>query len=493
MQSDRFRLWSFSGRFRILHLAWFAFFLSFVLWFNAAPLLGEIRNRFGLSKEEVSLLMILNVALAIPARVIIGAFVDRLGPRLLFSLLLSIAGILCFLFAWAESFSQLAWSRFLLGVIGAGFVIGIRLIAEWFPAREVGMAEGIYGGWGNFGSAFAAMTLPAIAAWFGGENGWRWALSLTGLIAIAYSFVFYRLARNHPQGTTYFRPKRIGAIEVASRGDLMLYLAVQTIPYLAVGLLIWKIGEGGLHVISALQQRILWLGLGILYLYQALYALRMHAHLSRPKTASASQATVHYRFSQVAVLAFSYFAAFGSELAVVSMLPLFFQDTFSLSPTTAGLLASGFALMNLVSRPAGGWFSDRFGRRKSLALLLLGMAIGYGLLAQIDASTPPMLAAILAMACSFFVQGAEGAVFAVVPLIQRRLTGQFAGLVGAYGNAGALAFLTVLSFVSPTSFFVMLAAVALVASVVVFVLLKDPKGYIYERNEDGTLERIHVG
>ena len=28
---------SFSGRYRILHLTWFAFFLSFVVWFNFAP------------------------------------------------------------------------------------------------------------------------------------------------------------------------------------------------------------------------------------------------------------------------------------------------------------------------------------------------------------------------------------------------------------------------------------------------------------------------
>ena len=43
---------------------------------------------------------------------------------------------------------------------GFGFVIGIRLVSEWFPANELGTAEGIYGGWGNFGSAVAAFTLP---------------------------------------------------------------------------------------------------------------------------------------------------------------------------------------------------------------------------------------------------------------------------------------------------------------------------------------------
>ena len=36
----------------------------------------------------------------------------------------------------------------LAGIVGAGFVIGIRMVAEWFPPKEIGLAEGIYGGWG---------------------------------------------------------------------------------------------------------------------------------------------------------------------------------------------------------------------------------------------------------------------------------------------------------------------------------------------------------
>ncbi|MGB1022353.1 MAG: MFS transporter, partial [Synechococcus sp.] len=31
-------LWSFQGRYRTLHLTWIAFFLTFVVWFNLAPL-----------------------------------------------------------------------------------------------------------------------------------------------------------------------------------------------------------------------------------------------------------------------------------------------------------------------------------------------------------------------------------------------------------------------------------------------------------------------
>src|SRR5690606_6574846 len=145
-------------RIRLLHLSWMAFFVSFVVWFSHAPLLGDIREVFDLTGDQIKALLILNVALTIPARVVIGSLVDRFGPRRVFGCLLIIAALPCWAFALASTYEQLAVTRLLLGFVGAGFVVGIRLISEWFPAREVGLAEGVYGGWGNFGSAAAAMT-----------------------------------------------------------------------------------------------------------------------------------------------------------------------------------------------------------------------------------------------------------------------------------------------------------------------------------------------
>ena len=85
------------------------------------------------------------------------------SPDFTNSALLFISSFLCFFFALADSYQTLAVSRFLLGFVGAGFVIGIRMIGEWFPAKQVGMAEGIYGGWGNFGSAAAAALTSRLA------------------------------------------------------------------------------------------------------------------------------------------------------------------------------------------------------------------------------------------------------------------------------------------------------------------------------------------
>jgi NNP family nitrate/nitrite transporter-like MFS transporter len=151
--SDKLNVLEFSNpSIRTLHLTWVAFFITFMVWFSHAPLMPFIKEAFDLDMQQVKALLILNVALTIPSRIVIGMLVDRFGPRLVYSGLLLISAFFCWGFAFANSYEQLALLRFLGGFVGAGFVIGIRLVSEWFPARQVGMAEGIYGGWGNFGA-----------------------------------------------------------------------------------------------------------------------------------------------------------------------------------------------------------------------------------------------------------------------------------------------------------------------------------------------------
>ncbi|MGK0476603.1 MAG: NNP family nitrate/nitrite transporter-like MFS transporter, partial [Oleispira sp.] len=192
MSTEKFNLFNFTGKMKTLHMSWIAFFITFFVWFNHAPLLMAIANSLGLDSSQIKTLLILNVALTIPARVIIGMLTDRYGPRIVYSALLVICSIPCFMFALADNFAQAAIARFMLGFIGAGFVIGIRLVSEWFPAKELGTAEGIYGGWGNFGSAAAAFTLPVIALAFGGDDGWRYAVGITGAISFVFGFIFYK-------------------------------------------------------------------------------------------------------------------------------------------------------------------------------------------------------------------------------------------------------------------------------------------------------------
>ncbi|NOI00909.1 NarK family nitrate/nitrite MFS transporter [Vibrio kanaloae] len=487
MDNTKFSLLSFTGKMKVLHLSWMAFFITFVVWFNFAPLLQMVKTTLGLSTEEIKTLLILNVALTIPARVAIGMLTDRYGPRLVYSSLLAVCSIPCFMFAMADSFIQAAIARFLLGFIGAGFVVGIRLVSEWFPHNELGTAEGIYGGWGNFGSAAAAFTLPTLALAFGGEDGWRYAVGITGVMSLAFSFVFYNNVTDTPKGSTYFKPAQVTAMEVTSKGDFFFLLIMKIPMYAALALLTWKLSPTNIDMLSDMAVYSVYAGLAALYVYEVSQVWKVNKNVFKEEVPEIHQ----YKFKQVAVLNVLYFATFGSELAVVSMLPLFFSETFELTPVLAGMVASAYAFMNLMSRPGGGWISDKFGRKPTLLILTIGLAVGYFAMGQVDSTWPVWLAVVAAMACSFFVQAGEGAVFATVPLIKRRMTGQIAGMTGAYGNVGAVVYLTVLSFVSYQTFFLVIAGTA-VLGFVTLMFMEEPNGQIAEVNDDGSVTLINV-
>tara|TARA_R110001583_G_scaffold2397_4_gene17539 strand:- start:2004 stop:3470 length:1467 start_codon:yes stop_codon:yes gene_type:complete len=487
MSAERFNLVSFTGKMKVLHLSWMAFFITFLVWFNHAPMLQAMAASLGLQPSEIKTLLILNVALTIPARVIIGMLTDRFGPRIVYSALLAVCSIPCFMFAMADDFAQAAIARFLMGFIGAGFVIGIRIVSEWFPANELGTAEGIYGGWGNFGSAAAAFCLPVIALWFGGDDGWRYAIGLTGLMSLLFSFVYYQNVTDTPKGSTYFKPKHMGAMEVTSKGDFFLLLIMKIPMYAAMALLAWKLSPAGVSMLSETTVLLCYVGLVLLYIYEVSHVWKVNKTVFTEEVPELHR----YEFKQVAVLNILYFATFGSELAVVSMLPLFFAETFDLSPVVAGMVASAYAFMNLMSRPGGGWLSDKFGRKPTLLILTAGLAVGYLVMGIVDSEWPVWLAVVAAMVCSFFVQSGEGAVFAVVPLIKRRLTGQIAGMTGAYGNVGAVTYLTVLSLVEYSTFFLVIAGTAVIGFIALLAM-KEPKGHMTEVNEDGTVEMISV-
>lgn len=486
---EKLNLLSFKGNMRILHLSWIAFFISFAVWFNHAPLMAALRQNFGLNEQEVGILLILNVALTIPARIVVGMLVDRFGPRRMFTIILISSGLICFAFALAQSFEQLAVTRFMLGFVGAGFVVGIRMIGEWFPARQTGIAQGIYGGWGNFGSAASAMLLPTLALWFGGANGWRYAIAATGVVAIAYGVMYYRSVTDTPKGSTYFKPKKMGAMEVTSRGDLALYLLMSLPIYGALALLVWKLSPAGLAWFSPATSNILYLGIAAVCGYQG---WKIH-QVNRGVLSKPVPALFRYRFRQVAILDLAYLVTFGSELALVSMLPLFYLDEFKLSPITAGILAGTYPVMNLIARPAGGILSDRIGRRLSLLLLFSGITGSFLLLGQVTQQWPVALVVANTLLCGLFAKGGSGAVFAMVPLIQRRMTGQIAGMAGAYGNVGGLIFLTVLSLVSPQVFFMVIGSTGLVVLILIALLLAEPRGETAEVLPDGTVQMIKVG
>lgn len=107
---------------------------------------------------------------------------------------------------------------------------------------------------------------------------------------------------------------------------------------------------------------------------------------------------------------------------------------------------------------------------------MFGIGIGFVLMGLMNSKWPLFIAVAITVACSMFVQGAEGATFGIIPSIKRRITGQISGMAGAYGNVGAVVYLTLFTFVTPSQFFLIIAAGAFVSFVLCLLWLKEPEG-----------------
>ncbi len=474
-------LLSFKGPYRILNLAWFAFFLTFVVWFNYAPFTTVIREDLGLTVAQARTISLCNLALTIPARIIIGMLLDRFGPRITFSALLVYAALPCLAFASAQNFNQLILSRLAMGIVGAGFVVGIRLVGEWFPPQQIGLAQGIYGGWGNFGSFAAEAVLPTLAFGsaflYAGHENWRFAIALCGIVCAVYGVIFYLNVQNTPPGKEYQRPARNGGMEVTSVKSFWALMLTNIPLFGAMGLIAWRLEK--IKFLSTTAMYSIWAFLAVLYLIQAYQAFQVNREVVTGK--KHYPLDDRYKISQVFILELAYAVSFGSELAVVSMLPEFFEHTFNLSHQIAGPVAATYPLMNLISRPAGGLISDKIGSRKwTLTAMVFGVGVGYLMMSRITSGWLLPIAIGMTMCCAFFVFGGAGATFGIAPLIKRRVTGQIAGNIGAFGSVGSVLYATTYSLLPQTvsgnqTFFEVLGVAALIVGFLCAFILKEPQ------------------
>ncbi len=471
-------LLTFKGPNRILHLTWFAFFLTFVCWFNFAPFASVIGKELHLDESQIKTILICNLAITIPARIIIGALLDRFGPRITYSILLMFAIVPCIATAVAQDFNQMVIARLLMGIVGSGFVLGIRMVSEWFPPKDIGMAQGIYGGWGNFGAFGAEFALPIVATGTaflaGGATNWRLAIVLTGVIAAIYGVIYYNSVTDTPPGAEYKRPAKYGAMIVTSARDFYGLLIMNFGLIFALGLLAWRLAQPRLHFLNAGQMYSIWFLLAALYAYQSYQAWSVNRDvvIGSKQYAPADR----YDFGQVALLQLTYITNFGSELAAVSMLPVFFEKTFNLQHAAAAMIAATYPFLNLFSRPTGGYISDKFGSRK-WTMTIVSALIGIGYLAahQIDRGWALPVAVAVTMFAALFAQAGCGSTFAIVPLIKKEITGQVAGNVGAYGNFGGVVYLTIFSLTDAPTLFAAMGIGALTCAFLCAFFLKEPR------------------
>lgn len=484
-------LFSFRDRYRILHLNWFARFLSFVVWFSLTSFATTIQHELHLSLPQLKVLAICNLALTIPARIAIGMVLDRYGPRLTFAVLLVFAVIPCLLTATARDFHQLVWSSLINGIMGAGFVAGVRMVAEWFPSKEIGLAQGVYGGWGNFGAAASQFCLPllavAIAYFTGGTLNWRMAIAALGMVTAVYGIIYWRYTQDTPPGEVYQRPKRHGGLEVTSPSSFWAMTLLDLGLLVALGLLTYPLALNNIRFLSRVQVQFIWFFLGLVYVLQFYKAWQVNREIVGSLNPFGSEFLQpsrcypphqRYQMRQIALLNFTYLTNSGSQISVLSILPTWFEQTFGLNPVAASLVATAYPVLNLVSRPSGGLISDRVGSRKwTMTGLTLGIGISYLLMGKLDERSNLTVAIGVTMLCAYFVQAGAGATFSIVPLIRKSATGQIAGSVGAYGNVGGVVYLLIYSLSNAQTLFYSMGVTALICASLCAFFLKEPPSF----------------
>ena len=132
---------------RAFHCSWFCFFIAFFIWFAIAPLLPEVKETLGLTKQQIWTSNICSVAGTIFLRFVNGPLCDKYGARIPMGIILAFASIPCALTGLVNSSVSLSILRFFIGFGGSTFVMCQFWTSRMFTKEVVGTANALVGGW----------------------------------------------------------------------------------------------------------------------------------------------------------------------------------------------------------------------------------------------------------------------------------------------------------------------------------------------------------
>jgi NNP family nitrate/nitrite transporter-like MFS transporter len=370
------RIFSVRGiQMRTFHITWFTFFVCFFGWFGLAPLMPIIREELHLTREQVGNITIASVSATILARLLIGRLCDTLGPRISYTLLLLAGAIPVLCIGFSNSYESFLILRFLIGIIGASFVITQFHTSMMFAPNVVGTANAVAGGWGNLGGGVTNLVMPLIAAAFGGftniseGDSWRYAMIIPGALLLVMAFVYYRYTKDTPQGN-YSEIKR--EKKEKRKGTFLI----------------------------ALKDYRTWI---LAFAYAACFG-------------------VEITIDNVAAM---YFVdQYGASIIVAGALAGIFGFMNLFARALGGIFSDKIGKV--------------YGLRGK-ALLLAGFLFMEGLGIILFAKSGSLAMAIMSMLLfALFLKMANGSTYSIVPFINKEAIGSVAGIVGAGGNIGAM-------------------------------------------------------
>jgi len=426
-KATEIKLLSFSRpHMRAFHCSWFCFFIAFFIWFAVAPLLPEVKETLGLTKQQIWTSNICSVAGTIFLRFVNGPLCDKYGARIPMGFILAFASIPCALTGLVNSAVSLAVLRFFIGFGGSTFVMCQFWTSRMFTKEVVGTANALVGGWGNLGGGVTQLVMGAVlfplfktTFGLGAETAWRTVCIVPACVGMITGFTILRISDDAPKGN-YSELKKSGQMAEVSAGA--------------------SFREGAYNVNT-------WL------------------------------------------LFVQYACCFGVELTMNNAAASYFKSTFELSTESASAIASLFGWMNLFARGIGGFVSDKANARMGMRGRLIWQTlclVAEGVMVLIFANTVSLGLAIFIMVIfSSFVQAAEGSSYGIVPYVNPPVTGSIAGIVGAGGNTGAVCFGLGFRNLETKQAFVLMGVSIIVSGVLsLFIFIKGHAGLISGKDSE---------
>lgn len=156
----------------------------------AAP---TLKSELGIDEQQYSWITAAFQA-GIMLQPIAGWILDSIGLKIGMVLFAAGWGLLSMAHGLAGSWQALVGLRGLLGFAeGANHPGGMKAVAQWFPAKERGLAAGTYNIGASVGSMLAPPLVGAAIFWW----SWRGAFVVTGLLALAWALLWF-LAYERP-------------------------------------------------------------------------------------------------------------------------------------------------------------------------------------------------------------------------------------------------------------------------------------------------------
>ncbi|MFB3825946.1 MAG: MFS transporter [Bryobacteraceae bacterium] len=153
-----------------------------------------------------------------------GRIVDWVGTRLGYTIFIVWWSAATLFHGFANSVMGLAAGRLMLGFgEGGGFPASAKAVSEWFPARDRGLAFGIF----NTGSSLGAIIAPPLLALLITNLSWRWAFFITGSLGLIWAALWYWLydqPRRHARITPKEREYLAAELPAPSAGPRVPWL-----------------------------------------------------------------------------------------------------------------------------------------------------------------------------------------------------------------------------------------------------------------------------